>query len=245
MKLDIQQEVENRVLFIRRILEKSGATGIVYGNSGGKDCTLVGILCKMATDTVLSVVLPIESKQNFGSDREHAFLAAAQYNIETIEIDLTAVKAQMQAVLGEQCTKPIGLANINPRLRMTALYAIGQERGYLVAGTGNRSERAIGYFTKFGDGACDFNPIADLTVGEVYAFLEFLKAPREIIDKAPSAGLWDGQTDEAEMGMRYADIDNYLLTGEGDPDVAAKIERSIRVSAHKRALPPLYGDDLG
>ena len=115
--------------------------------------------------------------------------------------------------------------NINPRLRMTTLYALGQARGYLVAGTGNLDEATLGYFTKWGDGAHDFNPIADLTVGEIYEHLRYLGAPSTIIEKAPSAGLYQGQTDEQETGIKYADVDKYLR-GEQIPDeVRQKIEK--------------------
>ena len=105
-------------------------------------------------------------------------------------------------------------ANIAPRRRMLTLYAIAHAEGGMVAGTGNASEAYVGYFTKWGDGAYDLNPIADLTVGEIYEFLEHLGAPRSVIEKAPSAGLFEGQTDESEMGITYAAIDAYLSGGE-------------------------------
>ena len=98
----------------------------------------------------------------------------------------------------------------------------------------------MGYFTKWGDGAYDLNPIADLTVGEIYEFLEYLDCPRAIIEKAPSAGLFEGQTDEAEMGVSYADIDKVVLGGEVDPDVRAKIERMHAATEHKRSPIATY-----
>lgn len=110
---------------------------------------------------------------------------------------------------------------------MLTLYAVAASENRLVCGTGNRSESYVGYFTKWGDGAYDMNPIADLTVTEIYEFLRFLDAPSRIIEKAPSAGLFDGQTDESEMGMTYAELDKYIL---GD-DVSEK----IRVTAGKNA----------
>ena len=123
---------------------------------------------------------------------------------------------------------------------MTTLYAIAQSRGYLVAGTGNKSEYYMGYFTKWGDGAYDFNPIADLSVTEIYEFLTYLKAPENIIKKAPSAGLFEVQTDEAEMGLSYADIDAWLLRREGSAATIAKIEAMHEKSAHKRAPIATY-----
>ena len=137
-------------------------------------------------------------------------------------------------------------ANINPRLRMITLYTVGQSENRLVAGTGNRSEATMGYFTKWGDGAYDFNPIADLTVKEIFEFLEFLGAPRCIIDKAPSAALFEGQTDEQEMGITYASIDSYLLEGKAHSEADTElIERRYNATAHKRRMPITYLDYKG
>jgi NAD+ synthase len=99
----------------------------------------------------------------------------------------------------------------------------------------------MGYFTKWGDGAYDFNPIGDLTVTEIYEFLHFLEAPAAIIEKAPSAGLYEGQTDEGEMGVTYKAIDGFLLEGKAEPELLAVLERYHRKSHHKRELPLTYG----
>ena len=127
---------------------------------------------------------------------------------------------------------------------MTTLYAIGAEKGYLVAGTGNRSERYMGYFTKWGDGACDFNPIADLCATEVFDFLRYLGAPDHVVTKAPSAGLFEGQTDEKEMGVTYAEIDAYLKGEPVSEQAKAIIERYHKASLHKMALPPIFDDNV-
>lgn len=230
-----REETEKRVAFIQKQLKESGAAGIVFGNSGGKDSALVGILCKMACENTLGVILPCHSQRNFGMDKDDGEALAQKFGIETRVVDLTAVRAQEIAVL-EKVTKlnEAALTNLAPRLRMTTLYAIGAAENRLVAGTGNRSERYMGYFTKWGDGAHDFNPIADLTVKEIYEFLEVLGAPREILEKAPSAGLFEGQTDEAEMGVTYAAIDEYLLAGKRSEKDAEIMERYHRRSEHKR-----------
>ena len=150
-------------------------------------------------------------------------------------VDLTGVRAaELGALEKVTSLNDAALTNLAPRLRMTTLYAIAACENRLVAGTGNRSEAHMGYFTKWGDGACDFNPISDLTAGEVFAFLEYLKAPRCIIDKAPSAGLFDGQTDEEDMGVSYAAIDRYILTGEATENDRAIIDRYHSRSEHKR-----------
>ena len=129
------------------------------------------------------------------------------------------------------------LANLKPRLRMSALYFIANSLNYLVAGTGNRSELTIGYFTKHGDGAADLLPIGRLLKSEVRLLATDLEIPQSIIDKPPSAGLWVGQTDEDEMGFTYSDLERYLVDGPGAvaPALAMRIERLIRVTEHKRA----------
>ncbi len=241
---DYQKELDNRVKWIREILEQSGSKGIVYGNSGGKDSALVGILCKAACENTLGVIMPCQSKRNFEEDTKDALTVAEQFQIETITVDLSDVKTALtEKITGVHALEPLASANIAPRLRMTTLYAIAQSRGAMVAGTGNRSELFVGYFTKWGDGGCDFNPIADLTVSEIYAFLSYLQAPRSIIDKAPSAGLFEGQTDETEMGVTYDAIEQYMTEGKTDPDAQDIICRMHSRSAHKRRMPLFYGQE--
>mgnify|MGYP005893457521 CR=1 FL=1 len=149
----------------------------------------------------------------------------------------------MQTLSAVTTLNQMATSNIAPRLRMLTLYTIGAAEGRLVAGTGNRSEAYMGYFTKWGDGAYDFNPIADLTVTEVYAFLSWLHAPENIIRKAPSAGLFEGQTDEDEMGVTYAAIDKFLFTGEASETDKKIIDRYHKASEHKRRMPLTYPED--
>jgi NAD+ synthase len=135
----------------------------------------------------------------------------------------------------------VPLANIKPRLRMATLYFYANSLNYLVAGTGNRSELAIGYFTKYGDGGCDLLPIGHLVKSEVRAIARDLNVPQGIVDRTPSAGLWLGQTDEEEMGFTYADLERYLEDGPQavSPALAMRIERLMRISEHKRQMPPI------
>ena len=238
---DYQKEFENRVAFIRQTLAESHASGIVFGNSGGKDSALVGILCKAACDNTVGIIMPCASARNFGMDADDGNALAEQFHIETRTVDLTAVReAELSALSVATQINQAALVNIAPRLRMITLYAIAASENRLVAGTGNRSEAYLGYFTKWGDGAHDFNPISDLTVTEIFAFLEYLKAPRCIIDKAPSAGLFDGQTDEAEMGVTYQAVDRFLETGEADAKDLAVIRRFHLRSEHKRSPIATY-----
>lgn len=231
---DYKLETESRVKFIKDLLASSGAKGIVYGNSGGKDSALVGILSKMACDNTVGIMLPC-SKRNFTEDTVDGLEVANKFNIKTITIDIANIKKEIEEKVGEFTDlTPLAIANIAPRIRMTTLYTYGASNNMLVAGTGNRTETYVGYFTKWGDGACDFNPISDLTVKEVYEFLEYLGCPKCIINKAPSAALFDGQTDEKEMGMKYSDLDSFITTGIAPEEVKIKAEKMHKNSEHKR-----------
>lgn len=238
-----QQEFDRRVSFIRQAVDEAGAKGIIFGNSGGKDSALVGILCKAACENTQGIIMPCSSQRNFGSDMEDGRALADQFGIPTRVVDLTAQKELAVKNLQEVTSlSDAAVSNIAPRLRMITLYAIGASENCLVAGTGNRSERHMGYFTKWGDGACDFNPIADLCATEIFEFLRYLKAPANIIEKAPSAGLFEGQTDEADMGVTYAAIDRYLKEGNASPEDLAIIERYHRFSQHKRSGTKFYSE---
>ena len=239
---DYEKETAMRVEFIQGLLEDSGAGGIVFGNSGGKDSVLTGILCKLACKDTIGLIMPCGSKRNYAEDMRDAIEVAEQYGIEYRAVDLGAAYDAMKDAVGmASIFTQASAANIAPRLRMAALYAVAANEGRLVAGTGNRSEKYMGYFTKWGDGAYDFNPIADLTVKEIYEFLEYHGAPRHIIEKPPSAGLADGQTDEGEMGVSYKSIDELLLTGQcsaGDLEIISEYHRK---TGHKRSAPPDFG----
>jgi len=235
---DYESETKRRVDFIGSVIKSAGADGVVYGNSGGKDCALVGILCKMACDNTVGLIMPCGAKRNYETDIADAENIARQFGISTRVIDLSGAKDEIVRVIGEKIRiADSALINIAPRLRMTALYAAAASENRLVAGTSNRSEMYMGYFTKWGDGACDFNPIADLTVREIYEFLRYLKAPEFIFRKAPSAGLFEGQTDEREMGVTYDSIDEFLLIGTTNPRDIAAIRKFHKSGEHKRNMP--------
>ena len=241
---DYKAEFEKRVAYIRALVESAHASGIVFGNSGGKDSALAGILCKAACEDTVGLIMPCASKRSYGIDADDGRALAEAFGIETRTVDLTGAReAMISAAAGAARLNDAAINNLAPRLRMTALYAVAAAENRLVAGTGNRSEIYMGYFTKWGDGACDFDPIADLTASEVFAFLEYLGAPRQIIDKAPSAGLFDGQTDEREMGVSYAAIDRWILSGEGEEKDLAVIRRFHERSEHKRKAISTYRED--
>jgi len=235
----------------------AGSEGIAVGLSGGIDSAVVIGLAKMATPgRVVGVMMPCHSDPHDESD---ARLAAEHFGVPAIRIDLApaydrlvgdlhTTMAELPAAL-RRVTHPeptdvaarLPLANVKPRLRMTSLYFVANSLNYLVAGTGNRSELMIGYFTKYGDGGVDLLPIGRLFKSQVRELARELGVPAPIIDKPPSAGLWLGQTDEAEMGFSYADLETYLTSGASAvaPELAARIGRLERASDHKRALAPM------
>lgn len=242
-----EQELEARSNWIKEYVNSVGAKGVIIGASGGKDCALVTILCKHAGVEVLNVSMPCGNLQE---DEDDAKKFAELYDIDFEVADINDAFEQIVKTI--ESAMKIGLsglplANIKPRLRMINLYSIGQSKGYLVAGTGNRSENTIGYFTKHGDGACDINPISDLTVHEIYAFLRYLakvdnKDLSFIIDRQPSAGLYEGQTDEGELGFSYEELDSMIFFENSSLDARMKIlDRNLKTK-HKRVSNAIYCD---
>lgn len=243
--------------WLRRQLNAAGARGFAVGLSGGLDSAVVARLCQLAAPGhVAAAMLPCKSDPR---DEADALQVADAFNLPVVRVDLEpahdALMAELRGALtrldpqvaadarddGAAARVPLG--NVRPRLRMTALYFVANSLGYLVAGTGNRSELTIGYFTKHGDGGVDVLPIGHLLKNEVRSLALSLGVPRAILDKPASAGLWLGQTDEAEIGFSYADLEAYLNDGpEGvSPALALRVERMIRATEHKRALPPTPG----
>ena len=122
---------------------------------------------------------------------------------------------------------------------MLTLYFHANRLGYMVIGSGNRSELAVGYFTKYGDGGVDILPLGNLVKRQVRELASCLGVPQAIIDKPPSAGLWHGQTDEAEMGCSYEELDNYITSGEASSETRLIIDKMAAASYHKLSLPPI------
>lgn len=228
--------------WIRRTVHEAGARGVVIGLSGGVDSSVAAALAARALPgNVLGAILPCESEPQDGED---ARLVASALGIETAEIDLTRAYQALRGALPEG--PKLAVANIKPRLRMAALYYLAACRSYLVCGSGNRSELAIGYFTKHGDGGVDLLPLGNLLKSQVRRLARDLGLPQRIIDKSPSAGLWPGQTDEEEMGISYQQLDVALLAlDRNDPSsvpapLLDRVQRLMRAAAHKRALPPVF-----
>jgi NAD+ synthase len=243
--------------WLRERVTAAGARGLVVGLSGGIDSAVVARLCQIAMgDDVLGAMLPCHSDPQ---DEADARLTASHFRIPALDLDLgpayDRLTADLNAGIAEvpspqrplsdeiDTSMRVSLANVKARLRMTALYFVANSRNYLVAGTGNRCELTIGYFTKYGDGAADVLPIGDLLKSQVRDLARDLGVPQSLVDKAPSAGLWLGQTDEAEMGFTYDQLERYLADGPEavPPALALRIERLVRQTAHKRCLAPTPG----
>lgn len=243
--MDIEKKIDKVVQWLREKVEASGTKGLVVGISGGIDSAVVANLIKKAfPDNSLGVILPVKSNPK---DVEDGLLLAKQAGIKHITIDLTQQQQEildlvnnnlMSLELYNQGNNKLTDANLRARLRMSTLYALANQLNYLVVGTDNAAEVYTGYFTKYGDGGVDLLPIAPLKKYEVYQWAKALGVPQEILDRQPSAGLWEGQTDEAEMGTTYKAIDA-LLDGEEIPQRDKDIiERLHRISQHKREMPP-------
>ena len=228
--------------WISERVEESGAAGAVFGLSGGLDSVVVGALCRRALgDRLLGVIMPCGGTS---ADEDDARLAAGELEIPTIRLDLEPVLESMMEVLPPGGKDAV--SNVKPRLHMTTLYYIAKERGFIVVGTSNKSERSVGYFTKYGDSGADIYPIADIYKTDLYEIAKLLGVPEKIIEKAPSAGLWEGQTDESDLGMSYSELDSILKAIESGtvPDSPIesvdKVQRLISSSEHKRQPVPMY-----
>ena len=230
--------------WLRQQLAAAGADGFVVGLSGGVDSATSAALGVRAAgpEQVLGVLMPCHSQPE---DGRLAQKVADAFGIPTVTVDLTPVYDALTAALPPS-DHPLAAANIKPRLRMITLYYLAQSRSYLVLGSGNRTELAVGYYTKYGDGGVDLLPLGGLYKTQVWELARELGVPQEVIDRPPTAGLWPGQTDEGEMGITYRELDRVLQaieagnTAQIDPATLRKVQEMIARSAHKRAMPPIF-----
>jgi NAD+ synthase len=237
---------EKLSLWIREKVTAAKCKGVVLGLSGGMDSSVVAVLCQRAfpKDT-LGIIMPCHSHNQ---DIEHAKELAQRFAIPTKTVVLdetydTLLKALPQEKASADI-KRLAQANLKARLRMLTLYYFANQRNYLVVGSGNRDELAIGYFTKYGDGGVDIQPLGGLLKGQVKELAQYLGIPRPIIDKPPSAGLWEGQTDEGELGFSYDELDRYLASGEASVEIKKRIEKIVAAAGHKCQTPPVADLEL-
>ncbi len=215
------------------------AKGIVFGLSGGLDSAVVAALSiRIFPQNTLAIIIPCHSLE---ADINDALDFIDKFNIPYKIINLSKVYDSFIHLLNDKEKEEsfkLAEANIKPRLRMTTLYYFANELNYLVVGTGNKSELMIGYFTKYGDGGVDILPLGNLVKSQVRELAKYLGIPKKIINKPPSAGLWEGQTDEKEIGISYEQLDKYLRTGRSSNKIIEKkIQDKITKSAHKRTTP--------
>jgi NAD+ synthase len=211
------------------------------GMSGGIDSSVLAVLCYYAcSPNILGVLMPCYSSQE---DAKHALMVANRFSIPTKEIILDNVFDNLLRFLPDNPANPeanrLAKANLKVRLRTLTLYYLANQLSYLVAGASNKNEISVGYFTKYGDNAADIWPLGNLVKFKIRELATYLGIPKGIIEKPPTAGLWPGQTDEAELGFTYTELDEYLNTGKANSEVKAKIESLIAASHHKRKLPPI------
>jgi NAD+ synthase len=237
--LNAEQLSESLVEWLRSEVRAAGCRGAVFGLSGGIDSATVAVLVRRAfRDEHLAVIMPVNSDPR---DRDDALLAVEKFKLKHREVDLGAVFSAFTSTLGESAAggQDLAVNNIKPRLRMATLYFFAARNKYLVIGTGNRTELTLGYFTKYGDGGVDLLPLGHLVKHEVRELATHLGVPSSIIEKPPSAGMWEGQTDEDEIGFSYDDLDRYLVGGEGSDALAKRVEDLRHKNAHKLRIPKL------
>lgn len=241
----MEELAKKLIAWIRGQVSGAGLHGVVFGLSGGIDSAVVAVLCTRAfPENCVGLIIPCYSSE---IDIEDAQAVAEKFQIPVRTITLDEVYKSLLGVLPvrefDPASRKLAEANLKPRLRMLTLYYLANRLGYLVVGTGNRSEISVGYFTKYGDGGVDILPLGNLVKGQVRELASHLGIPNEIIEKPPSAGLWEGQTDENEMGLTYEELDRYLTSGEAREAVRKKVDAMMTESAHKRAIPviPPFG----
>lgn len=255
MRFDSKKETENVISFVRNYYRDNNLKGAVVGLSGGKDSAVVAAILveALGKENVVGVTMPCHSNPE---DRKDAELIADFYGIELVNMDLSitydAFKTELSKSNIEYTNNDLVNSDINikPRFRMATLYYIAalyssiKKGTYLVAGTSNKSELYVGYFTKGGDQVHDFEVISDFTVSEVIKIGEYLKVPEKVLYKAPSDGL-SGKTDEDKMGVTYDDIENYIYARSVSEEVKKKIQVMHMKNSHKFNMPAYKRQRIG
>lgn len=247
--VDPADQVRRRIDFLKAYLAASGAKGLVLGISGGQDSSLAGRLCQLAVDELVAEGRParfVAVRLPYGVQRDEAdaqlaldFIGPAEVVDFNIEKGVDGLAAEFADAVGAPISD-FGKGNVKARMRMVAQYALAGEGGLLVVGTDHAAEAVTGFFTKYGDGGADLLPLSGLTKRQGRALMQHLGAPERLYHKVPTADLLDhdpGQSDEANLGLRYADIDAFLEGEEVEASVAERIEARFLQTRHKRAEP--------
>lgn len=251
MSLTIDCEEVTTIIndFIKNYVDASGCNHVVVGLSGGVDSAVAAVLCQQALGSRNVLCLFMPETTTPADDTRHVTVFLKKFNLKSKKIDITPVVKVFRENKEKQVNRLI-LANMKARIRMIKLYTYANQTQSLVCGTSNKSELLIGYFTKYGDGGVDFQPLGDLYKTQVFQLAKYLHIPKPIISKPPTAGLWAGQTDEQEIGMPYSTLDKILYGLElkmepeeiqGFAHVSPKQVEHIRrlraITQHKRRSP--------
>jgi NAD+ synthase len=251
--IDVQAEIRKRVDFLKDYVKKSHTTGLLIAISGGIDSAVATGLCKRATDELSAetgqdyITLGVFQPYGTQEDIQDSYAVAEAFNL-THKVETNIEEAVNEIALEvEYALKAIninrhisipGKGNVKARTRMVTQYALAFELNLLVVGTDHASEAITGFFTKYGDGAVDITPLSSLNKRQVRQLAAALGVPQPILDKAPTAGLWEGQTDEKELGITYDDNSNYLEGKVISEEVQAKLEQQYLKTEHKRSPIP-------
>ncbi|WP_406532607.1 NAD+ synthase [Methanobrevibacter sp.] len=208
-ELNVEKTKDDIVKFIQSKVSEAKTDGIVVGLSGGIDSTLIAYLACEAVgkENVFGIIMPSTTTPT--EDKIHGISIAQGLGIDYKEIAIDSILNEF-LFMTQLEEDNLAIGNLKARIRMSIIYFYANQKKYLVSGTGNKSEILIGYFTKHGDGACDIEPIGDLYKTDVFKLSRYMGVPEDIIEKPPRAGLWNNQTDEAEIGMSYDLIDQIL-----------------------------------
>ncbi|WP_159888286.1 ammonia-dependent NAD(+) synthetase [Paenibacillus puerhi] len=251
--IDVDAEIRKRVDFLKEYVNKAGVDGLLIAISGGLDSAVVAGLCKRATDELteekgrefktVGVFQPYGQQSDIADSYAVAEAFDLKYRVET-NIEEAVNEIALEAEYG---LKSIGVhkhlsrggkGNVKARTRMVVQYALAFELNLLVVGTDHSSESLTGFYTKYGDGAVDLTPLSTLNKRQVGQLAERLGVPKSVIDKVPTAGLWEGQTDEQELGVSYGDNNDYLEGKTISDEAREKLEKQYLKTEHKRASIP-------
>ncbi|OAB39834.1 ammonia-dependent NAD(+) synthetase [Paenibacillus glacialis] len=251
--INVESEVKERVAFLKNYVKNAGATGLLIAISGGIDSAVAAGLCKLATDELTKetgqdyMTLGVFQPYGTQEDIDHSYATAKAFDLKhTVETNIEDAVTEV-ALEVEQGLKAMGIhrhishkgkGNVKARTRMVMQYALSFELNLIVVGTDHASEAITGFYTKWGDGAVDITPLSSLNKRQVRQLAAYIGVPQPILDKAPTAGLWEGQTDEEELGLTYDENSDYLEGKEINAVSRERLEGFYTRTAHKRDSIP-------